>query len=280
MSPLSFFSVADPVHQKWCQFALWTTYFSSVMWNYSFYCPWFLAPAKEEKEAAPEKTSEKPASATPVKGNKKAPITKAAKVSLRDKKLSHHSSSKKPVTPHNKTSSKTKKLASSTAKPQSSYPPGPIHITGALRVTKSNFTIPKKQPQQKDASSESHSSSRVPSSQAFSASSSHSSSRSHSASSAPPASPVPPPPNNQMRQNIRRSLTDILYKRWESHKTNKPFWKMLFFFPPCSVLNVCYDQGERQWWSENDWERGGKTGLRHWKGNVQPLPQHGQQVQK
>lgn len=128
--------------------------------------------------------------------------------------MSHHSSSKKPVTPQNKSASKTKKPGSSSTKPQSSFPPGPIHITGALRVTKSNFTIPKKLPQQKDAPSESHSSSRVPSSLASSAPSSHSSSRPpHSASSAPPASSMPPPPNNQMRQNIRRSLTDILYKR-------------------------------------------------------------------
>lgn len=186
----------------------------------NIYCPWFLAPAKEEneqkeKEAAPEKAPVKPptASAPPVKGNKKAPVTKTTKVSLRDKKLSHHSSSKKPVAAPNKTHSKTKKPASSSAKPQSTFPPGPIHITGALRVTKSNFTIPKKQPQQKDASSESHSS-RVPSSSVSSAPSSHSSSRpSHSASSGLPTSPLPPPPNNQMRQNIRRSLTDILYKR-------------------------------------------------------------------
>uniref|UniRef100_H3CPC2 Death inducer-obliterator 1 n=1 Tax=Tetraodon nigroviridis TaxID=99883 RepID=H3CPC2_TETNG len=168
------------------------------------------------RKSAPEKAPEKPppAAAAPVKGNKKAPTTKAAKASLRDKKTSHHSSSKKPVSPQNKTSSKTKKPSSSTAKPQSSFPPGPIHVTGALRVTKSNFTIPKKQPQPKDSSSESHSSSRVPSTPASSAPSSHSSSRSsHSASSAPSASPLPPPPNNQMRQNIRRSLTDILYKR-------------------------------------------------------------------
>lgn len=188
-------------------------------------CSLFPAPPKEEKqsekeqkkEAETEKPPEKPspAPATPVKVKKKAPITRSAKVSSKDKKPSHpHSSSKsskKPVTPPNKMAVKSKKPGQSTVQPPSPFPPGPIHVTGALRVTKSNFTIPKKQPLQKDAASESQSSSRVPSSPVSSAPSGHSSSRlPHSTSS---ASPMPPPPNNQMRQNIRRSLTDIIYKR-------------------------------------------------------------------
>lgn len=158
-------------------------------------------------------------SATPVKGNKKAPTSKAAKVSPKDKKPSLHTlsskASKKTVTPQSKIAAKAKKPGPSPVHPQSPFPPGPIHITGALRVTKSNFTIPKKQPQQRDNASESQSSSRVPSSPVSSTHSSHSSSRPpHPAVSAPPVSPMlPPPPNNQMRQNIRRSLTDILYKR-------------------------------------------------------------------
>ncbi|XP_035518443.1 death-inducer obliterator 1 isoform X2 [Morone saxatilis] len=176
---------------------------------------------KEQKEKEPVPAPEKPSSATPVKGNKKAPVTKAAKVSPKGKKPSlqttNSKASKKPATPLSKTAAKSKKPGRSPVHTPSPFPPGPIHVTGALRVTKSNFTIPKKQPQQKDAPShsQSSSSSRVPSSPVSSAPSSHSSSSRppHPAASAPPVSPMPPPPNNQMRQNIRRSLTDILYKR-------------------------------------------------------------------
>ncbi|XP_042261447.1 death-inducer obliterator 1-like isoform X2 [Thunnus maccoyii] len=174
----------------------------------------------KEKEAAlaPEKSSS--ASTTPVKGNKKSLNTKGSKVSPKGKKPSLQSTnskaSKKPTTPPSKTAAKSKKPAKSAHAP-SSFPPGPIHVTGALRVTKSNFTIPKKQPQQKDtpSHSQSSSSSRVPSTPVSSTPSSHSSSSRppHPAASAPPVTPMPPPPNNQMRQNIRRSLTDILYKR-------------------------------------------------------------------
>ncbi|XP_059184944.1 death-inducer obliterator 1 [Centropristis striata] len=172
---------------------------------------------KEQKEKEPAPTPEKPspASTTPVKGNKKSPQTKATKVSPKGKKPSPPSTSsrasKKPATPISKTAAKSKKPGQKPVKPPSAFPPGPIHVTGALRVTKSNFTIPKKQPQQKDAPS---SSSRVPSSPASSAPSSHtqSSRPSHPAASVPSA-PLPPPPNNQMRTNIRRSLTDIIFKR-------------------------------------------------------------------
>ncbi|CAK6958397.1 death-inducer obliterator 1 isoform X1 [Scomber scombrus] len=187
------------------------------------------SPPKEEKQNEKEHKEREPAvppeksssvSATPVKGNKKSLSTKGGKGSPKGKKPSPQSTnskaSKKPATPPSKTAAKSKKQAK-TAHAQSSFPPGPIHVTGALRVTKSNFTIPKKQPQQKDtpSHSQSSSSSRVPSSPVSSGSSSHSSSSRppHPASSAPPVTPMPPPPNNQMRQNIRRSLTDILYKR-------------------------------------------------------------------
>ncbi|GAA6221817.1 death-inducer obliterator 1-like [Lates japonicus] len=173
---------------------------------------------QKEKEPAPAPEKPSPAPTTPVKGNKKSLTTKAAKVSPKGKKPSLQANSskksKKPATPPSKTPSKSKKSGPLPAHAPSPFPPGPIHVTGALRVTKSNFTIPKKQPQQKDATSHSHSSSssRVPSSPVSSSPSSHSSS-SRSSHSAAPAPPMPPPPNNQMRQNIRRSLTDILYKR-------------------------------------------------------------------
>ncbi|XP_034724216.1 death-inducer obliterator 1-like isoform X3 [Etheostoma cragini] len=177
----------------------------------------------EKKEKEPPLAPEKPprATTTPVKGNKKSPTTKAAKVSPKGKKPSPQATRskapKKPATPQSKTAAKTKKPGATPVHTPSRFPPGPIHVTGALRVTKSNFTIPKKQPQQKEAPSHTNisSSSRVPSSPVSSAPPSHSlSSRPpHPAASAPPMSPMSPPPNNQMRTNIRRSLTDILYKR-------------------------------------------------------------------
>uniref|UniRef100_A0A3B4BG84 Death inducer-obliterator 1 n=1 Tax=Periophthalmus magnuspinnatus TaxID=409849 RepID=A0A3B4BG84_9GOBI len=179
-------------------------------------------PEKEQKVKEVQPTPETPATVTPVKPKKSSspPPAKISKVSPKGKKSSRESSSKvskKPTIPPSKTNAKSKK--SSSSQPPSQYPAGPIHVTGALRVTKSNFTIPKKQPQPKDSQPLSQSSSSSSKSSSSSSSSSHhhhstsSSRHSHSSSPAPPASPMPPPPNNQMRQNIRRSLTDILYKR-------------------------------------------------------------------
>ncbi|KAL7837223.1 hypothetical protein SRHO_G00269340 [Serrasalmus rhombeus] len=98
----------------------------------------------------------------------------------------------------------------------SSGPPGSrIHATGALSVAKSTFTIPKKQPQ--GGSKESAGSGPSPTTRTPPApmSSTHHGHPPPSKSSQPaaPALPPLPPPNNQMRSNIRRSLTDILYKR-------------------------------------------------------------------
>ncbi|XP_042359018.1 death-inducer obliterator 1 isoform X2 [Plectropomus leopardus] len=178
---------------------------------------------KDQKEKEPAPTPEKipPASTTPVKGKKTSPPTKATKVSKRGRKpgpqTSSSKASKNAITPQSKTAAKSKKPVPKPTPTPSPFPPGPIHVTGALRVTKSNFTIPKKQPPPKDAPSQNKSpqSSRVPSSPVSSAPPSHSSSSRppHPAASAPPVSPVPPPINNQMRTNIRRSLTDIIYKR-------------------------------------------------------------------
>uniref|UniRef100_A0A3B4Z4W1 TFIIS central domain-containing protein n=1 Tax=Stegastes partitus TaxID=144197 RepID=A0A3B4Z4W1_9TELE len=130
------------------------------------------------KEAAPAPEKAPSASPTPGKANKKpSPASKAAKVSSKGKKPSVQAvstrSSRKAATPPAKSAAKSKKAGPPPSRSQSQFPPGPIHVTGALRVTKT----------------------------------------SHSAGSAPAVSPMPPPPNNQMRQNIRRSLTDILYKR-------------------------------------------------------------------
>ncbi|XP_067288052.1 death-inducer obliterator 1 isoform X2 [Pseudorasbora parva] len=94
-----------------------------------------------------------------------------------------------------------------------SGPPGSRHhASGALRVGKSTFTIPKKQPQavQKESAEPGPSATtRTPPSPV--------SSTQHPVPKptlpAAPAAPPQPPPNNQMRSNIRRSLTDILYKR-------------------------------------------------------------------
>ncbi|KAM6980810.1 death-inducer obliterator 1-like [Aplochiton taeniatus] len=167
---------------------------------------------KEQKKDEPAPVERKSASSTPVKGSKRSPGTKGAKTSPKGKKTTQLTgsakSSKKQATP---TSKKDKSKKSSPL--PSPFPPGPVHITGALRVTKSSFTIPKKQPQQRESPSHSQStSSKATSSVSSSRSQSSSSRPPHSTASAPPMSPTPPP-NNQMRQNIRRSLTDILYKR-------------------------------------------------------------------
>ncbi|XP_057217705.1 death-inducer obliterator 1 isoform X3 [Triplophysa rosa] len=98
-------------------------------------------------------------------------------------------------------------------------PPGPPgsrhHASGALRVTKSSFTIPKKQPQagQKESieGGPSTSSKTPPSPVSTTPSIQHPTPKPTQPPA--PAGPPQPPPNNQMRSNIRRSLTDILYKR-------------------------------------------------------------------
>ncbi|XP_043978585.1 death-inducer obliterator 1 isoform X2 [Gambusia affinis] len=186
------------------------------------------SPPKEEKtekerSLSPDKSTR--ISSNLRKGKKKSPPQKSTAVSSKSKKSSPQASSskvsKKQATTPTKTAEKSKKPGQAPARNPSPFPAGPIHVTGALRVTKSNFTIPKKQPQQKDSPSQSQpdssssSSSRVPSSPASSTSSSRSSSsrHSHPHGSSSHSSPVRPPANNQMRQNIRRSLTDILFKR-------------------------------------------------------------------
>ncbi|TNN56406.1 Death-inducer obliterator 1 [Liparis tanakae] len=180
---------------------------------------------QKEKDPVPAPEIPPPASAPPVKGNKKYPATRASKVIPKGKKpspsIATTKGSRKPAAPPSRTAAKSKKPGQAPAHVTSRPPGGPIHATGALRVTKSNFTIPKKAPQHKEAptpgKSSSSSSSRVPSTPAPTAPSSHSSSsRSahppHPASSAAAAA-LALPPNNQMRTNIRRSLTDIIYKR-------------------------------------------------------------------
>ncbi|XP_053724415.1 death-inducer obliterator 1-like [Synchiropus splendidus] len=180
------------------------------------------SPLKEEKQREKEPTTDReksPVPRSPKKKDKKSvPAKEPTKVSPRSKRALARSTSSKAsrnsAAPPSKSSAKTKKPATPPAKTPSPYPSGPIHVTGALRVTKSNFTIPKKQqPQQKDSLSKSSSSPKV-SSSAPSAASSHSSSKpKHSASSGPAPRSHVPPANHQMRQNIRRSLTDILFKR-------------------------------------------------------------------
>uniref|UniRef100_G3P6J1 Death inducer-obliterator 1 n=1 Tax=Gasterosteus aculeatus TaxID=69293 RepID=G3P6J1_GASAC len=125
---------------------------------------------KEQKEKDPTPEDLLPASPTPVKGNKKSPTAKAAKVPPKGRKPSPQAPgskvSKKPAAPSGKTAAKSKKPGQAPARAPSRFPP--------------------------------HSSTSRPP---------------HSAASAPPASSMQQPPNNQMRTNIRRSLTDIIYKR-------------------------------------------------------------------
>lgn len=120
-------------------------------------------------------------------------------------------------------------------------PPGPPgsrhHVSGALRVSKSTFTIPKKQPPavQKDSAEPGPSpNSRTPPSPV--------SSTQHSAPKpthpTPPAAPPQQPPNNQMRSNIRRSLTDILYKRLAMFQRYNICFILLIFFSWTNVVFV------------------------------------------
>ncbi|KAL6111900.1 dido1 [Pungitius sinensis] len=209
---------------------------------------------QKEKDPAPAPDDLPPASPTPVKGNKKSLTAKAAKVTPKGKKPSPQASSskvsKKPAAPSSKTAAKPKKPGQAPSRAPSRFPPGPIHVTGALRVTKSNFTIPKKAVQQKEVPSPSKStaSPRVPTSPGPGAASSHSSRPPHSAGSAPAASPVQQPPNNQMRTNIRRSLTDIIYKRVNDSddlkKTEAEVAKLSFAIEK-EMFNLCLNTDSR-----------------------------------
>lgn len=188
------------------------------------------SPAEEELKEKDHKEKEKVASlekppvpSTPVTRTKRTPEKKKTKTSMATKvspkgkkKTVKSNTSKKSASPPTKPATKSKKPATTAP---TSYPTGPIHITGALRVMKSNFTIPKKQPQQKDSrsSSTSSSSSKVPVPSSPSSHTQTSSSRTPH----PSPSPVPPPVNTVMRQNIRRSLTDILYKRYGTFVSKK-----------------------------------------------------------
>ncbi|KAF7207785.1 transcript variant X1 [Nothobranchius furzeri] len=206
------------------------------------------SPVKEEKqtEKEPEQTPEKSsiASESPSKRQKKSSPNKDAKSSKSKKsnRAASSKASKKPTAAQTKPAEKSKKPPPAPVPPLCPFPPGPIHATGALRVTKSNFTIPKKQPQQKESSSEtpSNSSPRAPSPHVSSGSSSRSSYR----SSHPPASSPQsrPPPNHQMRQNIRRSLTDILFKRVSDSddlKMTESEVARLAFAIEKEMLNLC-----------------------------------------
>ncbi|XP_039632509.1 death-inducer obliterator 1-like isoform X2 [Polypterus senegalus] len=164
----------------------------------------FYKPSSKEKEgndakvesAAMEKTLPVPPAVVSSKANT------TTLTSPKTKKLPSPPSNtvppkKNPVTSNN---------ANSPRRPPSDLGPGlssaTHHASGALRVMKTSFTIPKKQP---------------------AASSGAPAVKPAAGSPAPPAnSPIPKPtppvapqpqPNNQIRQNIRRSLTEILYKR-------------------------------------------------------------------
>ncbi|KAG7477943.1 hypothetical protein MATL_G00074950 [Megalops atlanticus] len=170
---------------------------------------------EDEEPAAVRKQS--PVSSPPPKSSKKSPLvtktlTKGKKHALPP--TNRGRASKKPLPP-----SKPKKTSSAlphlpTAAPSPAGPPAARHhITGALRVSKTTFTIPKKQsqPQPQPPASGLSTTSKPPP---------VSSTPPTSSTSAPPRPPQPAPvvapqpqPNNQIRQNIRRSLTDILYKR-------------------------------------------------------------------
>ncbi|KAI1890855.1 hypothetical protein AGOR_G00157900 [Albula goreensis] len=171
---------------------------------------------EEEEATAVQKAS--PISSPPPKVSKKSPASPVTKTLTKGKK--HISSpagrgrvSKKPTLPPGKApKSKKSNIPPAPPVPVPPLPAGPPasrhHITGALRVSKTTYTIPKKQSQ--PPASGPSTAARPPS---------VSSAPTVPSSAAPPRPPQPavvapqPQPNNQIRQNIRRSLTDILYKR-------------------------------------------------------------------
>ncbi|XP_050978340.1 death-inducer obliterator 1 isoform X7 [Labeo rohita] len=191
------------------------------------------APKDKEKEDNEEVKTEKetasadkkpPALNVVPKGGKKSPGSKGTKAATAA--TSPLPKGKPTITPLSSGRELRKQpvpIQGKAKKPGPPPPPIPVlsppggpgsrhHVSGALRVSKSTFTIPKKQPQagQKESAEPGPSpTARTPPSPV--------SSTQHLAPkptqpAAPPAPPQPPP-NNQMRSNIRRSLTDILYKR-------------------------------------------------------------------
>lgn len=175
-------------------------------------------------------------SASP-KGGKRSPGSGAPKIAAKGKKhILLPASGYKAAKKHAPASGKSHKLQKSSPAPPSAAsqgqgggsgpsvsptvigpPASRHHVTGALRVTKTTFTIPKKQPKpqeppQTPGLGPSAAPTRpLPASTAPSISSSAPSSR--APLPAPTQPPAQPQPNNQIRQNIRRSLTEILYKR-------------------------------------------------------------------
>ncbi|XP_065097569.1 death-inducer obliterator 1 isoform X1 [Paramisgurnus dabryanus] len=191
---------------------------------------------KEEiEEVRPEKESthvekKAPTSHVAPKGGKKSPVSKGIKGTA---DAASPTKAKPSTTPLSSTRDLRKqpppqsiKFLNKPKKPGPPPPPIPIlspsgppgsrhHASGALRVSKTTFTIPKKQPQAppKEAAEggPSTSSKTPPSPVSTTPSIQHPSPKPTQPPA--PAGPPQPPPNNQMRSNIRRSLTDILYKR-------------------------------------------------------------------
>ncbi|XP_016352837.1 death-inducer obliterator 1-like isoform X2 [Sinocyclocheilus anshuiensis] len=177
---------------------------------------------KPEKETA-SADKKAPASNVAPKGGKKSPGYKGTKAAAATSPLSKAKTTAAPLNSGRELRKQPIPIQGKSKKPGPPPPPIPVlspsglpgsrhHATGALRVGKSTFTIPKKQPQagQKDSAEPGPSpTTRTPPSPGSSIQHSAPKPTQPIAAAAPPQ----PPPNNQMRSNIRRSLTDILYKR-------------------------------------------------------------------
>ncbi|KAG7472394.1 hypothetical protein MATL_G00108350 [Megalops atlanticus] len=102
---------------------------------------------------------------------------------------------------HRSKCTSSKYSSPATAFQRSSQSASRHYVSGALRVSKTTYTIPKRLPQQESppapSISVSSSSSREPVSLAHT----------------PTSRPSQPQPNSQIRHNIRRSLTEIMFKR-------------------------------------------------------------------
>ncbi|KAK7127884.1 hypothetical protein R3I93_020458 [Phoxinus phoxinus] len=176
---------------------------------------------KPEKETA-SADKKPPATNVAPKGGKKSPGSKGTRAAAATSPLPKGKTNAAPLS-SGRELRKQPILQSKLKKPGPPPPPIPVltpsgppgsrhHASGALRVGKSTFTIPKKQPQagpKESAEPGPSPTTRTPPSPVSSTQHPLPKPPQPAATNAPPQ----PPPNNQMRSNIRRSLTDILYKR-------------------------------------------------------------------
>lgn len=200
-----------------------------------------------EKIAVPSVEKKPPVTTASPKARKKSPVSKTPKSAPNPPPKRRLSSTPSSSTKNSKKSSSQDKAKKQGPPPppipvfSTSGPPGSrIHPTGALSVHKSTFTIPKKHSQTPGVKESSVSgpspTAKKPPVSVPTATTKNQPAVSKPVQSSVSALPPQPPPNNQMRSNIRRSLTDILYKRWEFTNLVFAFIISIFFSVMLHIL--------------------------------------------